>query len=99
MQPGELERRALERARAERVRIVKLAGEDRYLARSRTVEPGAYYELTVSSWGSVRCTCPAFTFRGLCKHSAALHEKLSQRKARAIPDPAWPIKTDGLWKR
>ena len=67
---------ALARARVERVRLVKMAGEQRYLARSRTVEPGAYYELTVTPWGHVRCSCPGFTYRNLCKHSAALKEKL-----------------------
>ena len=77
MLPAELERRALERAKAERVRIVKLAGEQRYLARSRTVEPGAYFELTVSPWGQVRCGCPSFTHRGICKHAAALKARLS----------------------
>ena len=45
-------------ARARGVRVVKLAGQDRYLARSRTYEPGSYFELWVSPWGHVRCTCP-----------------------------------------
>jgi hypothetical protein len=45
MDTTELERQALERARTEQVRVVKLVGTDRYLARSRTVEPGAYLEL------------------------------------------------------
>ena len=40
----------LERARmrARGVRVVKLAGQDRYLARSRTYEPG-HFELWVNS--------------------------------------------------
>jgi hypothetical protein len=33
------------RARAGVVRVVKLAGQDRYLARSRTYEPESYFEL------------------------------------------------------
>jgi hypothetical protein len=45
-------------ARARGVRVVKLAGQDRYLARSRNYEPGSYFELSVSPWGHVRCTCP-----------------------------------------
>ena len=50
----------MERAgtRAGGVRVVKLAGQDRYLARSRTYEAGSYFELWVSPWGHVRCTCP-----------------------------------------
>ena len=61
---------------AERVRIVKLAGEQRYLARSRTVEPGAYYELRVSPTGHVRCSCPGFGYRGRCAHADALSLRL-----------------------
>ena len=91
MLPAELERRALARAKAERVRLVKLAGEQRYLARSRTVEPGAYFELTVSPWGQVRCGCPGFTYRGICKHAAALKARLSPP---ASPDGLEP--EDGL---
>ncbi len=73
---SDAELRALQRAKKERVRIVKLAGRDRYLARSRTVDPGAYYELSVA-WGVVRCTCPGFLHRGLCKHAAALKSRLA----------------------
>ncbi len=62
------------------MRIVKLAGESRYLARSRTVEPGAYFELTVSPWGQVRCSCPGFTYRGVCKHAEALRAKLAEAR-------------------
>ena len=83
----ELEQRALERARAERIRIVKIAGEGRYLARSRTLEPGAYFELKVFPWGRVQCRCPGFTYRSVCKHTAALRAKLIQQAARtAKPD-------------
>ena len=81
----------LERAKAERVRLVKLAGEQRYLARSRTVEPGAYFELTVSPWGQVRCGCPGFAYRGICKHAAALKARLYPP---ASPDGSEP--EDGL---
>jgi uncharacterized Zn finger protein len=87
MVPAELERRALERAKAERVRLVKLAGEQRYLARSRTVEPGAYFELTVSPWGQVRCACPGFTYRGICKHAAALKARLYPPASPGDPEP------------
>src|SRR5688572_10349175 len=81
MPRAELERRALERARAERVRIVKLAGQERYLARSRTVEPGAYFELSVS-WGRARCSCPGYSYRGVCKHAAALQARINQQQRR-----------------
>jgi len=80
MQTSEPERLAQERAKAERVRIVKLAGESRYLARSRTVEPGAYFELSVSPWGQVCCSCPGFTYRGACKHAEALRAKLAETR-------------------
>ena len=76
------EEQALARAKGERVRLVKLAGEGRYLARSRTVEPGSYYELTVTPWGHVRCSCPGFTYRNVCKHSVALREKLLAASVR-----------------
>ena len=65
------------RARARGVRVVKLAGQDRYLARSRNYEPGSYFELWVSPWGHVRCTCPGFTYRGVCKHAEALRARLN----------------------
>jgi hypothetical protein len=81
----ELEQRALARARSERVRIVKIAGEGRYLARSRTLEPGAYFELKVSPWGYIQCNCPGFGYRSVCKHSAALKAKLAEQEA---PTPA-----------
>jgi uncharacterized Zn finger protein len=87
MQTEELERRALARAQAERVRIVKLAGEARYLARSRTVEPGAYFELTVSPWGQVRCGCPGFSYRGVCKHAAALKALLAKSRPNRSSEP------------
>ena len=66
------------RLRARGVRVVKLAGQDRYLARSRTHEPGSYFELWVSPWGHVRCTCPSLTYRGLCKHAEALRTGLAE---------------------
>ena len=66
------------RLRARSVRVVKQAGQDRYLARSRTYEPGSYYELWVSPWGHVRCTCPSFTYRGICKHAEALRIRLAE---------------------
>ena len=46
------------RLRARSVGVVKLAGHDRYLVRSRPYEPGSYFELWVSSWGHVRCHLP-----------------------------------------
>ena len=68
----------LERARASArgVRVTKLAGQDRYLARSRIYEPGSYFELSVSPWGHVRCTCPGFTYRGVCEHAEAMRNGL-----------------------
>jgi len=78
MKLEELESRARRRAVVERVRVVKLAGTGRYLARSRTVEPGAYFELFVSPWGHIRCSCPAFSHRGVCKHAEALRIRLQQ---------------------
>jgi hypothetical protein len=56
-----------------------LAGQNHYLARSRTYEPGSYFELSVSPWGHVRCTCPGFTYRGVCKHAEALSKRLKAR--------------------
>ena len=61
---------------AERVRLAKLAGEPRYLARSRTVEPGSYFELRVSPAGHIRCSCPGFGYRGGCAHAEALRARL-----------------------
>jgi hypothetical protein len=82
METDELERRALERARAERVRVVKLAGTSRYLARSRTLEPGAYFELFMSPFGHITCSCPGFTYRGVCKHVMALKSHLGREDPR-----------------
>jgi uncharacterized Zn finger protein len=78
METTELELRTLERARAEQVRVVKLAGTDRYLARSRSVEPDAYFELFASPLGHITCTCPGFAYRGVCKHAAALRLRLAK---------------------
>ena len=89
MATPELEQRALDRAKAERVRIVKLAGQDRYLARSRTVEPGAYFELSVS-WGRVRCSCPGFSYRGVCKHAAALQARIERDRPAADREEELP---------
>ena len=80
MDTEELEQRALEKARAERVRVVKLAGTSRYLARSRSVEPGAYFELFVSPFGHIRCTCPGFEFRQVCKHVMALRLRMAKER-------------------
>jgi hypothetical protein len=46
--------------------------QDRYLVRSRTHEPGSYFELWASPWSHVRCTCLGFTCRvtGLAHASA-----------------------------
>ena len=77
MDLGELEARAMQRAVAERVRVVKLAGTQRYLACSRTVDPGAYFELEVSPWGHIRCSCPGFSYCGVCKHVMALRLRLA----------------------
>jgi len=41
-------------------------------------EPGSYFELWVSPWGHVRCTCPGFTHRGICKHAEALRTRLAE---------------------
>ncbi len=77
MEPSELETRAKARAVAGRVRLVKLAGTNRYLARSRTAEPGSYFELDVSPWGHIRCSCAAYLYRGVCKHAMALRMRLA----------------------
>jgi hypothetical protein len=78
MDTTELERQALERARTERVRVVKLVATDRYLARSRSVEPDAYLELFASSLGHITYSCPGFTYGGACKHAAALRLRLAK---------------------
>ena len=85
MQDEGAEARALERARAERVRLVKLVGQERYLATSRGVEPGAYYELSVTPWGQVHCNCVGFSYRGLCKHAAALRARLLRERRKHAP--------------
>ena len=82
MEREELWSRAWERVIAERLRAVKLAGTSRYLVTSRTVAPGAYFELFVSPWGHVRCTCPAYAFRAVCKHAAAVSMKLDNGENR-----------------
>jgi hypothetical protein len=73
---------------AARVRIVKLVGEQRYLARSRTVEPGAYYELSVGPSGHVRCSCPGFGYRGRCAHATALAQRIATGQGNSASEPA-----------
>ena len=34
------------------------------------------YNWVLSPWGHVRCTCPGFTYRGVCKHAKVLRGKL-----------------------
>src|SRR5436190_19454392 len=94
----ELEVRALERARTERIKIIKLVGQERYLARSRTVEPGAYYELSVSSWGRVICTCPGFTHRSVCKHAAALKARLGSARSQTPVHSTEPPTADRVFR-
>jgi hypothetical protein len=72
---------------AERVRIVKLVGEQRYLACSRRVEPGAYYELTVSHAGYVRCSCPGFSYRRRCAHAEALAQRIAAQRSNEASQP------------
>src|SRR5687767_14501100 len=69
MHQQELERRALERSKAERTRLIKLAGRGRFLARSRSMEPGPYYELSLTASGEIHCNCPGFSYRAVCKHA------------------------------
>ena len=38
---------------------------------TRTYEPGSYFELWVSPWGHIRCTCPSFTYRSLSRNAEA----------------------------
>ena len=83
MQRQDLELRAQERAKAERTRIIKLVGQDLYLARSRSMEPGAFFQLTVSPWGAIHCECPAFLYRRVCKHAEALKTKLARSQSRS----------------
>ena len=64
----------------ERVRVVKLAGTNRYLAVSRSLEPGAYFELFISPSGHIRCSCPGYTYRRLCKHAKAVEQRLAKEK-------------------
>ncbi len=82
MRGDEAEAKALARARAEKVRLVKLVGEERYLATSRGVEPGAYYELRVNRQQDIHCSCAGFGYRGLCKHAAALRARLERERRR-----------------
>ena len=81
----DLELRAQERAKTERTRIIKLVGQDLYLARSRSMERGAFFQLSVSPWGDIRCECPAFVYRGICKHAAALKAKLARSQSAKSP--------------
>ena len=89
---AEARARALESAAAQRVRVARLAGSNRYLARSRTFEPGSYFELFATSSGGVVCGCPGFRYHGICKHSVAVEARLRKEKTgealrvdRALP--------------
>ena len=70
------EQRERARLRAPGVKVVKVAGQDRYLAGSRTYERGRYFERWVSPSGHVRRICPSFAYRGLCKHAEALRMRV-----------------------
>jgi len=59
------------------------------VATSRTYEPGSYFEVWVSPWGHVRCSCPGFTYRGMCKHAEALKIRL-QKTAQSAPTVEHP---------
>ena len=59
-----------------------MAGQQKYLARSSSMEPGAYFEIVVTAWGEVRCACPGFNYRGVCKHAAAVKAKLARLRRR-----------------
>jgi hypothetical protein len=57
--------------------LAKLATEKRHLTRSPTYKLGGYFELWVSPWSHVHCTCAGFTYWGICKHAEALRGKLN----------------------
>ena len=54
----------------------------RYLATSRGVEPGAYYELRVNSWNGIHCTCTCTV------HRRRVHSE-SRARRLGCPNSRW----------
>lgn len=79
----ELRHRSRERAKTERLHTFKIAGENRYLVRSRGLEPGSMREVRVSAGIVVSCSCPGYTYRQDCTHAACVNRRL-ERESRKL---------------
>jgi len=94
MSRQELDTRARERAVSEHLHTFKVVGEDLYLVRSRTTEPGAMHQVRTGVDGVVHCTCAGWEYRQSCTHAAAVTRRLERERKHSRPahaDDAMPI--------
>ncbi len=81
MTQAELEARAHARAYEQRVHIFRVPGRPGvYITRSKS-EPRERYSL-VARDGIVACSCKGYEHRKVCKHSAALLNRLAREGTR-----------------
>jgi hypothetical protein len=82
----ELEARAHQRAYDQRVHIFSVPGrEGVYVTRSKSL-PRVRYSLFARD-GEVACSCAGFAYRGSCKHSEALKNRLAREASRGGGTP------------
>jgi hypothetical protein len=82
MSVAELAARADARAHAERVHIFAVPGRAGVYTTKSTCDPTERYSL-VAPAGIVACSCRGYEYRGSCKHSAALLNRLARVRPRS----------------
>ena len=82
MEPSELERRARERAQAERVRVVKVTAPIATWPAAARLSQAHIFNCTSAPGAISVAACAAFDYRGICKHVAALKMRLAREKQR-----------------
>lgn len=85
MTAEQIRERATQRAKDEGLKAWKLM-DGTYAVRSRTLAPGAFHVVTVTTNGSALCDaqCPGFTYRRSCSHVAAVERRLSREQRAAF---------------
>jgi hypothetical protein len=83
MERAELEARAIQRAKDERVRIWRVEGTTNvYRTRSKS-NPNEWYSLVADNETDIfACSCKGYEFRKSCKHASALRLRLARETRR-----------------
>jgi hypothetical protein len=79
----ELDTRARQRAKEERLHTWKLTGQPVYMVRSRHTEPGSMHCVEVQDGRVMDCSCRGWQYRRSCTHAAAVMRRL-EREGRSV---------------